>query len=65
MILCKYNCTPCCDYCIYSIHETWYEKNKNNEWVSIIGGPIKCIKGYNVEKDDGNCNDFHCKNVKD
>jgi hypothetical protein len=70
MTLCNSNCKPCCDFCIYCIHETFNEKDKNNNWHQITGSPIGCNK-YNDRKHNhiarmcGFCEDFHCKNVKD
>lgn len=41
MILCNKNCIPCCDYCIYVIHDEWDEYV--DYWVNpkhVVGGPI-------------------------
>lgn len=37
MILCNNDCEPCCDFCIYAIHEE-FKLNGHME----IGGPIEC-----------------------
>lgn len=31
MILCGEGCTPCCDFCIYSIRDIWVDEN---DWES-------------------------------
>ena len=37
MKLCSEECTPCCDYCKYVVHEVIeFENNK------VVGGPIFC-----------------------
>ena len=63
MIKCDENCTPCCDFCIYAIHEAWEEDGKVYE-----GEPLMC----RLHKDDEHkklaqncsyCNDYHCNFV--
>lgn len=60
MILCGEGCTPCCDFCIYEISETWQEDGK-----IINGGPIGCSlhrdeKHQQIAQLCGECDDFHC-----
>ena len=28
MVLCEKDCIPCCDFCIYAIHDRWEENGK-------------------------------------
>lgn len=64
MIFCSENCMPCCDFCIYCIHEKIpYNRKVTN------GEPIGCSKHSDEEykllvKHCGYCNDFHCFNTK-
>ena len=63
MILCNKDCMPCCDFCIYAIHEEWLEDGKK-----IIGGPEGCRLHIDEEHQKiaqglGYCKDFHCFNV--
>ena len=65
MKLCDKDCKPCCDFCIYSIHDRWEENGKE-----IVGGPIGCTKNPDEEHREiaescGFCKDFHCVNVKE
>lgn len=53
MKLCKYNCIPCCDFCIYATHEELEYKEK-----IIKGGPDGCI--LHKDQQIGYCLDFHC-----
>lgn len=60
MILCSKDCTPCCDFCIYAIHDRWEENGRE-----IVGGPIGCNKHKDKEHQKiaescGSCPDFHC-----
>ena len=47
MILCNKDCTPCCDFCIYAIHEEFEENGK-----LIKGGllDVKSILMRNIRK---------------
>ena len=61
MVLCGEACSPCCDYCLYSMHELIPIDGK-----MIMGGPIGCFKHSDIEhqriaEDCGFCEDFHCK----
>lgn len=63
MILCNKDCIPCCDFCIYSIHEEWVENGKK-----ITGGPIGCKLHQDeyhqkMAESCGSCKDYHCFNV--
>lgn len=60
MVLCNNECTPCCDFCIYAIHDKWEENGRE-----IVGGPIGCTKHddqhhQEIAEDCGYCEDFHC-----
>ena len=60
MIKCSKKCIPCCDFCIYAIHDEWEENGKK-----ITGGPIGCKKHTDekyqiIAEDCGSCPDFHC-----
>ena len=60
MILCNNDCEPCCDFCIYAIHDE-FELNGHTE----IGGPIECKLHRDKEHQEiaeycGYCDDFHC-----
>jgi len=71
MILCNKKCIPCCDYCIYVIHDEWDEYV--DYWVNpkhVVGGPIWCKlhqdkKHQEIVKSCGSCDDFHCCNAKE
>jgi hypothetical protein len=63
MILCNKDCIPCCDFCIYAIHDKFIENG-----IEITGGPIGCNKHNDKEHQEiaescGSCPDFHCFNV--
>lgn len=66
MILCGEGCTPCCDFCIYSIRDILVDENG---WESDQG-PKGCAK-YNDEAHqdiafyDGFCEDFYCFRIKE
>jgi len=60
MILCNPECYPCCDFCIYAIHEKWVDKDGKH-----IGGPEGCFlhtdqKHQEIAENCGACNDFYC-----
>lgn len=60
MILCNKDCVPCCDFCLYSIHERIPIKGK-----LIVGAPVGCSKHSDIEHQEiaegyGYCDDFHC-----
>ena len=62
MIKCSEACTPCCDFCIYTVHEIFEDEELGG---TIYGGPIHC-ELHPDEKHDiicesgGFCDDFHC-----
>lgn len=63
MVLCDKDCVPCCDFCVYAIHDEWEENGKH-----IVGGPIGCKKHLDKKHQDiaescGSCDDFHCFRV--
>ena len=63
MVLCNKDCIPCCDFCIYAIHDEWEENGKK-----ITGGPIGCNEHPDQEHQTiaegcGSCPDFHCFRV--
>jgi hypothetical protein len=66
MKLCGEGCTPCCDFCIYSIRDIWVDENG---WESDQG-PEGCAK-YNDEAHqdiafyNSFCEDFHCFRIKE
>ena len=65
MTLCNEDCMPCCDFCLYSAHESVYFDGK-----LIDGGPIGCIKHPDAEHQEiaescGHCDDFYCFMAKD
>ena len=57
MVKCNDRCVPCCDFCIYVIHD---EFEYDNEIIS--GEPIGCMLHTNSEFTGSYCNDFHCFN---
>ena len=64
MILCNKDCIPCCDFCLYSMHERISVDRK-----MINGAPIECFKHLDIEhqkiaENCGYCDDFHCFNTK-
>ena len=65
MVKCSENCTPCCDFCIYVVHEIYYDE----ELGDIKGGPIRCDLHHDEKHDMicefcGWCDDFHCFKAK-
>jgi len=63
MILCNKDCIPCCDYCLYSMHELFPYNGK-----MINGAPVGCFKNEDAEHQKiaeccGYCEDFQCMNV--
>lgn len=61
MKLCSESCIPCCDFCIFCIHE-FYENIKCE--------PISCYLHQDYEHQEkargcSYCKDFHCFNVKE
>lgn len=63
MKLCKHDCIPCCDFCIYATHEEFEYEGK-----IIKGGPDGCILHKDEEHQQiafgcGYCPDFHCFRV--
>lgn len=66
MTLCGEGCTPCCDFCIYSIRDIWVDENG---WESDQG-PEGCAKHNDEAYQDmafynGFCEDFHCFRIKE
>ena len=64
MILSNKDCVPCCDFCLYSMHE-----RISIDGEIIDGEPIGCFKHTDIEhqeiaKNFGYCDDFHCFNAK-
>lgn len=64
MVKCSYDCIPCCDFCIYAVHEEFEDNGK-----MIRCGPVGCKKHPDKEHEDvavgcGYCEDFHCFNAK-
>lgn len=60
MILCNNECIPCCDFCIYAIHDKWEQNGKE-----ILGGPIGCQKHQDIghqqiAENCSYCEDFYC-----
>lgn len=70
MILCNKRCIPCCDFCLYAIHDEWDEYiNYIKAPQHITGGPIGCTlhndkKHQEIAKGCGSCDDFHCCNAE-
>lgn len=65
VILCNEDCVPCCDFCIYAIHEEWNDERGEHH----IGGPIGCRLHTDQEHQDiaegcGYCDDYHCFRAK-
>ena len=64
MILCNKDCIPCCDFCIYCMHEPIpYNGRMTN------GAPVGCFKHSDVKHQEiaencGCCDDFHCFKAK-
>ena len=63
MVLCDKDCIPCCDFCMYAIHEKIPVDGD-----MIDGAPIGCsrhpsIKYQRIAENNGDCDDFHCFNV--
>lgn len=66
MIKCNEACIPCCDFCIYAVHETFFDEELGGD---VYGGPIHCEKHPDEEHDMicescGYCDDFHCFKAK-
>ena len=62
MIKCSKECTPCCDFCIYAVHELLEDEDLGG---TIYGGPIHCELHPDEEHDKtcescSYCEDFHC-----
>ena len=60
MVLCNKDCIPCCDFCLYSIHEKILIDGKVTN-----GAPVGCFKHLDIKHQEiaescGYCNDFHC-----
>lgn len=60
MVLCNKDCIPCCDFCLYSIHEKILIDKK-----VINGAPVGCFKHPDIEHQEAAengeyCDDFHC-----
>ena len=60
MVLCNKDCIPCCDFCLYSIHEKILIDGKVTN-----GAPVGCFKHPDIEHQEiaesyGYCDDFHC-----
>lgn len=60
MIKCSVECEPCCDFCIYAIHEEF----ESHEEI-VKGGPIGCRLHEDQEHQEiaeqrSYCDDFHC-----
>ena len=65
MKLCNEKCIPCCDYCLYCIHEPVLCNGKLTN-----GEPVGCCKYADTEHQKiaqgcGYCEDFYCLNVKE
>ena len=63
MKLCNPKCVPCCDFCIYAIHDEW-----DDDYEHCIGGPMACKLHKDVEhkaiaESCSYCEDFHCFRV--
>lgn len=63
---CCSDCTPCCDFCRYAIHDEWIDE----DGTKITGGPIGCsfwddTKHQLLAEMCLYCEDFHCKNAKE
>jgi hypothetical protein len=62
MVKCGDQCTPCCDFCVFAVHETWEDKELGG---TVYGGPIHCEKHPDKKHDlicenCGYCEDFYC-----
>ena len=60
MVKCNKDCVPCCDFCVYAIHDKWEEDDKE-----VVGGPVGCKKHpddehQKIAESCGSCEDFHC-----
>lgn len=60
MILCSDSCIPCCDFCVYAIHDEYMDGNEK-----ILGGPIGCglhpsAKYQHEAEMCGYCDDYKC-----
>ena len=61
---CSKECTPCCDYCKYVVHEVIEVGDKK-----VVGGPIFCKLHLDEEhrrlaERCKSCEDFWCMNVE-
>ena len=60
MVLCNKDCIPCCDFCIYCMHERVVVNGK-----MVDAEPVGCFKHPDIEHQEiaescGYCDDFHC-----
>ena len=60
---CSEECSPCCDYCKYVVHEVIEFENDK-----VVGGPIFCKLHLDEEhrrlaKRCSHCEDFWCMNA--
>lgn len=60
MVLCNKDCVPCCNFCLYSIHEKILIDGKVTN-----GAPVGCFKHPDIEHQETAesgeyCDDFHC-----
>lgn len=65
MTLCGDGCIPCCDYCIYAIHDLWTD----DMGVVYDQGACGCKKHLDPEHQEivdarGHCEDFYCSRVR-
>lgn len=65
MVKCGKNCYPCCDFCIYAVHEIL--EDEDGAW---YGEPFSCDLHKDAYHDMscescGYCDDFHCVNAKE
>lgn len=70
MIACSEECLrlACCDFCVFAMHEYFFEKDKNGKLNRIDGGPIGCRihldnEHQEIAENFGYCQDFHCINA--
>ena len=60
MVLCNNDCIPCCDFCVYAIHET-EEIDGEIVKLSPIGCSLHTDKGHQDIADSCSyCEDYHC-----
>lgn len=67
MKLCSKDCIPCCDYCLFAIHDCWIDEKTRK---IIINGPIGCKLHPDKEHQEiamfcSYCGDFYCSKVKE